>query len=149
MGKIVSCGIAPIRIKDGTIEILLCKPSTGGYFGMGFLKGQIEQNETVLDAAKREFAEESGGLDVEIINEDIMFIQNNPKKKIYIWPAKVLNTLKNSGKITSEGIVPEHDHENDLIKFYKIDELPEVFKNQQKILSDLLNFVEEHKTELI
>lgn len=149
MGKIISCGIAPIRINNGNIEILLCKPSNGGYFGMGFLKGQIEQNETVLDAAKREFAEESGGLDVEIINEEIMFVQNNPKKKIYIWPAKLLNTSNNSEKITSDGEVPEHDQENDLIKFYKIDELPEVFKNQQQILSDLLTFVDEFKAELI
>ena len=116
---------------------------------MGFLKGQMEPNETKLEAAKREFSEESGGLDVELLDENIFFIQNNPKKKIFIWPAIVSITEKNKNKINEKGEVPEHDKENVLIKFYSIYDLPPVFRNQQKILNDLLEFIEENKDKLI
>lgn len=141
MPKIISCGIVPIRKNNEDIEILLCKPTNSGLYGMGFLKGQIEENESLLDAAKREFCEESGGLEVSIINETLYFIQNNPKKKIYIWPATVQQSKVNDIKINSFGEVPEHDHENELIKFYPINNLPIMFKNQQQILDELLSFI--------
>lgn len=145
MGKIISCGIVPIRKNGDDVEILLCKPINGGFYGMGFLKGQVENNETNLEAAIREFDEESGGLDVEIFDDEKFFIQNNPKKKIFIWPAKVSHTDKNVNKINSDGVVPEHDHENEMIKFYNIQDLPMVFRNQQKILEEILEFIENNK----
>ena len=70
MPKTISCGIAAIRKKNDSLEILLCKPVNAGFYGMGFLKGQMEPNETKLEAAKREFSEESGGLDVELLDEN-------------------------------------------------------------------------------
>lgn len=157
MTKIVSCGIAPIRRNGDNYEILLCLPSEcvfrstiGNTFqGMGFLKGQIENNETELSAAIREFAEESGNLDIELFDENHFFTQNNPKKKIFIWPAKVLPTLSNHNKITENGTVLEHDDENTLIKFYPINNLPPVFRNQQKILDELLLFIENNKDSII
>ena len=149
MVKIISCGIAPLRKNGEEIEILLCKPINDGFYGMGFLKGQVEPDETELEAAKREFAEESGDLDVELFSEDEFFTQNNPKKKIYIWPAKVSHTPKNESKIETDGVVPEHDEENELIKFYPISDLPQVFRNQQQILDDILNYVDLHKDEII
>lgn len=149
MSKIVSCGIAPLRKNGDEIEILLCKPINGGFYGMGFLKGQVEPDETELEAAVREFDEESGGLDVEIFDKNDFFTQNNPKKKIHIWPAKVSHTAKNEKKIEYDGTVPEHDEENELIKFYPISDLPHVFRNQQKILDEILSFVEAHKEEII
>ncbi len=141
MSKIISCGIVPIRKYNNKIEILLCKPTSSGYFGMGFLKGQMEEGETFLEVAKREFSEESGGLEIDIIDESIFFIQNNPKKKIYIWPAVVRDNIINNKKISSKGEIDEHDNENELIKFYPIDRLPKFFKNQQEILDQLLNFI--------
>jgi ADP-ribose pyrophosphatase YjhB (NUDIX family) len=149
MAKIVSCGIAPLRKNGDEIEILLCKPINGGFYGMGFLKGQVEPDETELEAAKREFDEESGGLDVELFSEEDYFTQNNPKKKIHIWPAKVPQTPKNENKIEADGTVPEHDEENELIKFYPLSDLPHVFRNQQQILDEILSFVEIHKDEII
>lgn len=145
MPKIISCGIAPLRKNGDKIEILLCKPVNGGFYGMGFLKGQVEDDETHIETAKREFAEESGDLQVEILNEGTYFIQNNPKKKIYIWPAKVVDSDFNKVKIDNDGVVLEHDHENELIKFYPTTELPTIFRNQQKILSELLSYIDEHK----
>ena len=157
MSKIVSCGIAPIRKNGDKFEILLCLPSEcvfrshiGNTFqGMGFLKGQVEDNETNLEAALREFGEESGNLDIELFDNEQYFVQNNPKKKIFIWPAKVLPTMFNHSKITDNGTVLDHDEENTLIKFYPIDELPEVFRNQQKILEELLDFIEQNKDKII
>lgn len=152
MPKIISCGIAPIRKNGNNIEILLCVPieerfysPDNAFYGLGFLKGQVEDNETHLQAAKREFGEESGDLEVELYNEETFFIQNNPKKKIFIWPARVLSTKHNTDKICEEGIVHDHDDENALIKFYPINDLPPIFRNQQKILEELLVFIEENK----
>jgi ADP-ribose pyrophosphatase YjhB (NUDIX family) len=157
MTKIVSCGIAPIRKNGDKFEILLCLPSEcvfhshiGNTFqGMGFLKGQVEENETNLEAAIREFGEESGNLDIELFDDGHFFMQNNPKKKIFIWPAKVLPTVSNHNKITENGTVLDHDEENTLIKFYPIDDLPAVFRNQQKILEELLEFIDANKDKII
>lgn len=156
MTKVVSCGIAPVRKNGDKIEILLCVPieesyssMSGSFHGMGFLKGQVENDETELNTAKREFAEESGDLQIELFDEEIFFTQNNPKKKIHIWPAKVLPTEFNYGKISDNGIVHDHDEENALIKFYPIDNLPPIFRNQQQILEDLLTFISENETEIL
>lgn len=154
MSKIVSCGIAPIRKKGSEIEILLCVPKGMGsarssFYGTGFLKGQVEEDETNLEAARREFCEESGDLEVELYDEGMYFTQNNPKKKIHIWPAKMKPTQVNSDKVSRDGIVHYHDEENELIKFYSIRNLPPVFKNQQKILGELLEFIEENKETLL
>lgn len=148
MTKTVSCGLAPIRKHNGKIEILLGKPINSGFYGVGFLKGQVEPGESEYEAALREFSEESGDLDVEIFDINTYFTQDNPKKKIHIWPAKVLNTDKNAHKIDSEGIIEEHDWENELIKFHNIEDLPVIFKNQQDILSELLKFIEENKENI-
>lgn len=156
MSKIISCGIAPIRKNGDDIEILLCVPTEGSYasangsfYGMGFLKGQVEDGETNLQTAIREFGEESGDLNVELFDTEKFFTQNNPKKKIHIWPAKVLPTEFNLHKITDSGIVLDHDEENTLIKFYSINNLPPVFRNQQKILGELLEFINENKENIL
>ena len=157
MAKIISCGIVPLRKKNGKVEMLLGLPSecafranSGNVFqGMGFLKGHVEDGETNLETAKREFSEESGELEVELFDENICFNQNNPKKNIYIWPAKLLPTLDNEYKITEDGTVLEHDSENMMIKFYPVDDLPAVFRNQQKILAELLEFVKENEHKLL
>ncbi len=155
--KLVSCGVLPVRKNGDNYEILLCLPSECAFRstnpnvfqGMGFLKGQMEGEETELDAAIREFAEESGNLDIELFDTEKFFVQNNPRKKIYIWPAKVLPTVRNHNKITENGTVLDHDGENALIKFYPINDLPEVFRNQQKILEEMLEFIEANKDKII
>jgi len=147
--KVISCGIAPIRKNGDKIEILLGQPIDGGFYGLGFLKGQVESHENEIEAARREFAEESGNLDVELFGASIYFTQDNPKKLIHIWPAKVPATDNNINKINIDGVIPEHDHENDYIQFFDIEDLPMVFRNQQEILSDLLDFINKNKTDII
>ena len=149
MSKVTSCGIVPIRKNGDKTEILLGQPTNGGFYGMGFLKGQVEDGETEMEAAIREFAEESGNLDVELFDINTSFIQDNPKKKIYIWPAKVPHTDNNTLKINEDGVILEHDHENELVQFYDIEDLPMVFRNQQEILEELLVFIENNEAEII
>ena len=158
MSKVVSCGIAPIRKNDegDGYEILLCVPTEGSYspvdgtfYGMGFLKGQVENNESELETAYREFGEESGNLDIELFDDDIYFTQNNPKKMIHIWPAIVLKTEVNFYKIGPNGIVVGHDAENALVKFYPIDDLPPIFRNQHAILEELLQFISDNEEHII
>lgn len=147
--QVTSCGIVPIRKHEGKIQILLGQPIESGFYGLGFLKGQVEENETELEAAKREFAEESGNLDVEVFDEDIVFMQDNPRKKIFIWPAKVLHTENNTKKVDDYGVVTEHDAENEFVQFFDIEEMPMVFRNQQDIVDELLIFIENNKDLII
>lgn len=146
--QVTSCGIVPIRIHNGKIQILLGQPIESGFYGLGFLKGQVEENESAFEAAKREFAEESGNLDVEVYDENIVFMQDNPRKKIFIWPAKVLETKNNTAKVDEYGVIKEHDAENEFVQFFDIDEMPMVFRNQQDIVEELLLFIENNKEEI-
>lgn len=147
--QVTSCGIVPIRMHDGKVQILLGQPIESGFYGLGFLKGQVEDNETAFEAAKREFAEESGNLDVEVFDENIVFMQDNPRKKIFIWPAKVLHTDNNTNKVDSYGVIKEHDAENEFVQFFDVSELPMVFRNQQDIVDELLIFIENNKKDII
>jgi predicted NUDIX family NTP pyrophosphohydrolase len=60
-----SAGLLPYRWRDGRVEVFLVHP--GGPFwankdahAWSVAKGEVEQNEDLLDAARREFAEETG-----------------------------------------------------------------------------------------
>jgi predicted NUDIX family NTP pyrophosphohydrolase len=60
-----SAGLLPYRWRDGRLEVFLVHP--GGPFwankdahAWSVAKGEVEQKEDLLDAARREFAEETG-----------------------------------------------------------------------------------------
>jgi predicted NUDIX family NTP pyrophosphohydrolase len=60
-----SAGLLPYRWRDGRLEVFLVHP--GGPFwatkdahAWSVAKGEVEQEEDLLDAARREFAEETG-----------------------------------------------------------------------------------------
>ena len=69
----LSCGVIPLR-KTGTHwEVLLLRC----YKNWDFPKGMIDPGEDPLDAAKREFKEETGITDIEIISAEL-FIETEP-----------------------------------------------------------------------
>lgn len=114
--KKYSAGILLFRFRNGNLEVMLVHP--GGPFwekmdeGVWSIpKGLIEESEDTLEAAKREFKEETGfEVDGEFI--DLGEIKQPSKKVIHAWAVEkdldvtniVSNTFKlewprNSGKI--------------------------------------------------
>ena len=87
-----SAGILLYRLRDNAVEVLLAHP--GGPFWSGkdlgawsIPKGQSEANEDSLQAAKREFREETGfEVDGQFI--DLGTIRQPSRKTIQIWALK-------------------------------------------------------------
>ena len=87
--SINSAGILLYRLRDNAVEVLLAHP--GGPFWSGkdlgawsIPKGQSEANEDPLQAAKREFMEETGfEVDGQFI--DLGTIRQPSRKMIHIW----------------------------------------------------------------
>ena len=88
-----SAGILLYRLRDNGIEVLLAHP--GGPFWSGkdigawsIPKGLSEANEDPLQAAKREFMEETG-VDVDGKFIDLGIIRQPSRKMIHIWALKL------------------------------------------------------------
>ena len=87
--SVYSAGILLYRLRDNAVEVLLAHP--GGPFWSGkdlgawtIPKGQSEANEDPLQAAKREFREETGfEVDGQFI--DLGTIRQPSRKMIQIW----------------------------------------------------------------
>ena len=87
--SVYSAGILLYRLRDNSVEVLLAHP--GGPFWSGkdlgawsIPKGQSEANEDPLQAAKREFREETGfEVDGQFI--DLGTIRQPSRKMIHIW----------------------------------------------------------------
>lgn len=87
--SVYSAGILLYRLRDNAVEVLLAHP--GGPFWSGkdeaawsIPKGQSEANEDSLQAAKREFREETGfEVDGQFI--DLGTIRQPSRKMIQIW----------------------------------------------------------------
>lgn len=90
--SVYSAGILLYRLRDNAVEVLLAHP--GGPFWSGkdlgawsIPKGQSEANEDPLQAAKREFMEETGfEVDGQFI--DLGTIRQPSRKTIQIWALK-------------------------------------------------------------
>jgi len=146
-----SAGILPYKIVDNDIYVYLERPG-GPYFKgkdkWGICKGEYT-NERAIDAAIREFKEESGNL---VKEEDLFFIGStkvSKEKVINIFginkdfdPSKMTsNTFKkefppNSGKIRE---YPEMEE----ARWFKIEEAKKkIFKYQDKILDKLVSIID-------
>jgi predicted NUDIX family NTP pyrophosphohydrolase len=84
----ISAGLALYKIEDGIAKILLGK-SGGPYFYnkprcYGFPKGGRNENENLLDCAKREFVEETG-LSYKEPFIELPHITLKNGKQVYIW----------------------------------------------------------------
>ncbi len=91
----ISAGILPFKIENGSLKVFL--GHMGGPFwkskkrSWSILKGEVKEEEELLDAAKREFFEESGKeIDGEFI--PLGSVEKNGKR-VYVWAVyKDLNT---------------------------------------------------------
>ncbi|MEO0514505.1 MAG: NUDIX domain-containing protein [Planctomycetota bacterium] len=59
-----SCGVVPFRLSEGRLEFLLVQHHAGHW---AFPKGHPEADETPIDTARRELAEETGLANVELL----------------------------------------------------------------------------------
>ena len=95
MAELVSAGLMMYTLKEGELKIFLVHPG-GPYFSKkdegywGIPKGLIEKDEDLLEAAKREFKEETGqSPEGEFIPLD--FIIQKGGKKVFAWAYEAKN----------------------------------------------------------
>ena len=146
-----SAGILPFRFIDGKIEVMLVH--AGGPFwakkdnaAWSIPKGLIEEDETILEAAIREFEEETS---LKIAEElfDLGSAKTGPKT-IYIFAVKKDIDVKVVKSNTFElewppksGIMQEFP-ENDRAQWFDIEEAKsKIFKGQLVFLTRLLEKV--------
>ena len=129
MSKEYSYGVCPYRIKNNKVQILLIQPK--GHTEWGFIKGKIEEGETIAECAKRETFEETR-IDININNLENYFEQKNKRKDvgIYLINTKTLN-LKN---------IKLQKGEVHRIKFFDLESDISINKNQSLILQNIKEY---------
>lgn len=127
--KQYSYGVCPYRVKNDNIQILLAQPK--GHTEWGFVKGKIEDGETIAECAKRETFEETG-LEIKINNlEDYFFQKNTKKRRRYIFN-KYKNIKFKKIKLKKSEIF--------LVKFFDLYSDIKINKNQSEILSQIREY---------
>jgi 8-oxo-dGTP pyrophosphatase MutT (NUDIX family) len=141
LNKIKACGLCVYKKTKTSYEILMCK-SVLSTHKWGFLKGVKELNETDIQTAIREFYEESN-IKINKNNLENLIIQKNKYKDISIFMINYKN-IKNINIYFKNNILYKQYlcHENSNIKFFDINNLPEVKKKQNKILDNILVILE-------
>lgn len=144
--KLESFGICCFKFNDNKeIEILLVQPKEDNLNKWGFPKGKINKNEKELDAAIRKFKEEAGNTELLYLFRKSFFQINKYKKiKIFLAEYNYFSEL-NKNNINNNKII-KHDKENNIVKFFNINNLPDIFYGQQHIMNELIEFF---KTEFI
>ena len=141
MNKIKAYGIVLYKIEKKDIKILLCK-SIKSLDKWGCLKGVIQKNETTKECAKREFKEECG-INIQTYMFEKYFFQENIEKDIGIW---IVNAKKveNLDEYFSQDKLYDSNlsWENSKVKFFNINNLPNIKKKQTKLISDIKGFLE-------
>jgi len=142
INKIKAYGIAIYIKKNNSTKLLLCK-SINSNTKWGFLKGVEDDNDlTPKQTAQREFEEESGIY----IQQNLLtkyFYQENEDKDIGIY-------LVNASKLDYINEFFKNDYllekylcdENDIVKFFDINDLPPFKKKQIKLLSHIIDYLE-------
>lgn len=149
-----SAGILPFRLRNGHLEVMLVHP--GGPLWAGkdegawsISKGLFEENESPLDAAKREFREETG-FKVDEGYIELGRIRQPSGKIVYAWAVeKDLDEMKVvSNKFSMEwprrsGIIREFP-EIDRAGWFDIEiARNKILKGQQGFIDRLLSAIDE------
>jgi len=121
--KDYSYGVCPYKIEERKIFLLLNK--TSSISDWNFFKGKMEQDETIVETALREFFEEAG---VMLQERDLesYFACKNPKKDIGIFLYSYQNERFKFDK--------REIYLAEWVELYSI----RVSKNQRKILNDII-----------
>lgn len=134
-----SYGLIVYREVDGEIEYLIARPSSqfnrkynnSPYY---FPKGGKNEGETFEQAACRETLEETG-IEGKIVS-DINFVRYlSGRKEIGLFLAEYV-----SGKVEDNGLCPDHDWENDIVRFVPFDEAMRLLREEFKPLLEEVNF---------
>ena len=144
--SVYSAGILLYRLRDNSVEVLLAHP--GGPFWSGkdlgawsIPKGQSEANEDSLQAAKREFREETGfEVDGDFI--DLGTIRQPSRKMIQIW---ALEHDMDADRLQSNEFALEWPRKSGIVmQFPEIDraEWFDIDRARQKILKGQAGFLD-------
>lgn len=138
--KIKAYGLCVYKIKKNSCEILLCK-SVSSLERWGCLKGLIEKNETKQQCAKREFLEESS-INVSVGSFEEYFEQVNEEKDIGIWLVDAKNIKNLESYFFENKLLSNHlSWENSKVKFFNINELPDIKEKQKLLVSEIIDFL--------
>ncbi len=125
--KEFSYGIIPYLIADDGVRIMLSKSSYHDE-EYGFVKGKIEPNETEEECCIREVSEEIGiKLSIDDLEESI--VQKNTRKDIKLYYVNWQNYISDQLNLCEEEISS--------VKWFKVDSMPTVYKNQRNILTKI------------
>jgi predicted NUDIX family NTP pyrophosphohydrolase len=149
MNKKVSAGLMMYRFRNGILEILLAHPG-GPFFKnkdsgwWSIAKGEPDENEDLLETAKREFKEETG-ITPEGNYVPLDSIVQKGGKTVYAWAFEGDAELGNVSKSnTFEAEWPPHSgkkmifQEIDKIEFFPVDTAKKKIKEAQVKLIERL-----------
>ena len=133
-------GVLPYLVEDNDIKLLLCK-SVASKDKWGCLKGLKEKTETAFECAQRELFEESS-IKVEIGLFEDYFEQINIEKDIGIWLVNAQN-IEGLQDMFLENKLKENylSWENSKVKFFSLDDLPNIRKKQKKLIKEIKGFL--------
>lgn len=139
--KIKAYGISLYKIDKNGISLLLCK-STTSKERWGFLKGAQEKGESDFQTAIREFREESS-INIEKKYFEKYFEQKNEQKDIGIFLVNY-NNIHGIDKYFNNNILQTKNlsWENSDAKFFNINNLPKIKKKQNKLIQDVIKYLQ-------
>lgn len=146
-----SSGILPYKFEDGKLLVYLERP--GGPFWSGknrwsVCKGEHRKGESSLEAAVREFREESG---FDINGDECIYIGSYKQKSNKLVTMYIVNQDLDVTKMTSNTFVREFPHGSGIMKefpemeegkWFLVDEARKViFDGQKRMLDKLINML--------
>ncbi len=149
-----SAGVIPYKIIDNEIYVFLEHP--GGPFCEGkdvwsVCKGEFSKGEKAVDAALREFTEESG---LSLEKDKLKYLYSHKVSNKKLVTMFIINKDLNSSHIKSNTFEMEYPKgsgkihtipEMDEAKWFKIDEAEEkIFKNQKVFIKKLKEYLDEN-----
>lgn len=143
-----SGGILPYRYNKGVLQVMLAHP--GGPFWINkdrgawsIPKGIKEKNETIIDAAKREFREETG-IEIDRGLIDLGTIKQPSGKMVTIFAAEMeIDATKVKSNLFEMEWPPKSGHlqmfpENDRAEWFNVEEARvKIFRGQRGFLDKL------------